>query len=306
MKIELTESQVKKSHPEQYKELTTQMVGKGCDREKFNWSYDYAVRLGGPQPTTLQQALDEADQKYGVSLMVREGQKRSSVGLDVLPEVFTDMVRDSWDREIQKIKKENKFVRNMDRILKMAGKKGSAKNNSPNPPSVMRGLDFMNHVANLATTQPQQFPTLEDIKTHRESVYNDRLSMADGTQIVMYSPKHQNSDEWGFVTIPIKLATRRLKDTKQEGNRFIEDGGMYHTIYDNRCFFNGHLRMVDKAEAAQEGTEFTGWKRTKQYRLTAEEIKSEIGGKIFVNGGVNMGGLQRSMGSGFASFGIGM
>ena len=306
MKIKLTEKQVKESHPQEFEDLKSKMTKKNCDPEKFNWCYDYCIVLSGPQPTTLQEALDGADKKYGISLTVSEGRKRSSVRIDKTPEVFLDMIRSSWQQKVDEHNAEDRFVDNMDRVLKLAGKSGSAKNNEPKSPGVINGLDIFKHMADLASTPPRQFPTLDDIKTHANDEYQKRLSMADGTQIVKYSPAHKESDEWGFIFIPIKLATRRLKDDNNQGNRFIEDckTNTYYTINNNSCFFEGFLNGVDKAMNAKEGSEFTGWKRTKQYRLTFDEIKSEIGGKIFTDGGVNFGGVQRSMGSGFRSFGI--
>jgi hypothetical protein len=52
--------------------------------------------------------------------------------------------------------------------------------------------------------------------------------------------------------------------------------------------FCGFLNSIEKAFNAKEGEEFSGWKRTKQYRLTKQEIEKSIKGKIFKNGGIRL------------------
>lgn len=46
----------------------------------------------------------------------------------------------------------------------------------------------------------------------------------------------------------------------------------------------GPLRKSEKARAAGEGQEFRGWKNTKQYRLTKQEIEAITKGNIFTFG----------------------
>ena len=51
--------------------------------------------------------------------------------------------------------------------------------------------------------------------------------------------------------------------------------------------WGGSLQKIDKAFTALEGQNFTGWKRTKQYRLTKNEIDTYLKSKIFKYGGLS-------------------
>lgn len=62
----------------------------------------------------------------------------------------------------------------------------------------------------------------------------------------------------------------------------------HHTAYSidgNKLLWLGYLRGTDKAMAAVPGSEFRGWKNTKQRRLTEEEISNLIKNRVFVYGG---------------------
>jgi hypothetical protein len=121
--------------------------------------------------------------------------------------------------------------------------------------------------------------SLIDIETNKPKLYQEYVDKADGTAIVTYNPRSQKCDSNGFVFHEISMATRRGDEV-----RFIDkDHFINYVIKDGVSYWAGSLRGMDKARAANEGEEFVGWKRTKQYRLTMDEIKSELKGKLFTH-----------------------
>ena len=287
--IEEKPENIQLEYPELYNSVLTKMKTKNVDPTTLKWGYDYCVMIDNSgDPTSLTEAIDNVKTKYGISLVASSGKKRSEELITVageygdIPSVFMKIAQDQWNYINNKNQKENNLVSNLDSILKAVGKKGSAKYTAPQFHGG-NGLDFLNHLNVLSQTTMPVYPELSDIKKVRLDIYQKYIDKADGTVIVFFNPNHNDCDEWGFIIENVLLATKRNDDI-----RFItEDWGLNYTckegILNNESYllWNGSLSGTDKALAAQEGQNFTGWKRTKQYRLTKEEISSYLKDKIF-------------------------
>ena len=92
----------------------------------------------------------------------------------------------------------------------------------------------------------------------------------------VYHPTHPDAKPDGIVEYDILCATTRLTGEDKGLVRFIiNKNGSHWYIGDTVKQYvesTGFLRKIENAFAAPEGTEFRGWNRTRQYRLTKEEI----------------------------------
>lgn len=99
-------------------------------------------------------------------------------------------------------------------------------------------------------------------------------------KLFVYHPTHPNAKSNGIIEYDILCATTRLSGKDKGLVRFItdKDGWYWHIDDVNNQYVEGNcpLRKIEKAFDADEGTEFTGWNKTKQYRLTKDEIKSFV------------------------------
>jgi len=102
------------------------------------------------------------------------------------------------------------------------------------------------------------------------------LDKADGAHLVYVAHN-------GTKVEKILLATKR--DGKV---RIILDDHAAFVIDDNKVYWTGMLSGIDKALAVAPGSEFRGWKRTKQYRLTDSEISELVKGRVFKFGGIGL------------------
>ena len=118
----------------------------------------------------------------------------------------------------------------------------------------------------------------EPKKTLSQKGLEHGMRAADGKTLVIYSPRAKDADSHGLLYEPICLATRRGKDMRIITNTDI---GLAYRIEGDTAFWIGGLSKIDRAIEAAEGTEFRGWKNTKQYRYTASEISDATKGKVF-------------------------
>ena len=99
-------------------------------------------------------------------------------------------------------------------------------------------------------------------------------------KLFVYNPTHPDAKSNGIIEYDILCATTRLTGEDKGLVRFIidEDGWYFHIDDVNNQYVEGGfpLGKIENAFAADEGTEFRGWKNTKQYRLTEDEIKSFV------------------------------
>jgi hypothetical protein len=95
-------------------------------------------------------------------------------------------------------------------------------------------------------------------------------------KFLVYLPWLPEANSDGIVIRDILCATIRLNGNNKGVVRFItgEDGWHWEIDDIHKHYVDGgFLRQPEKVFAAEEGTEFNGWNRSKQYRLTKEEIK---------------------------------
>ena len=99
-------------------------------------------------------------------------------------------------------------------------------------------------------------------------------------KLFVYNPTHPDAKSNGIIEYDILCATTRLTGKEKGLVRFVVNkNGVYFHIDDvDKQYVDGGwpLRKIEKAFDAKEGTEFIGWKNTKQYRLTKDEIKSFV------------------------------
>lgn len=95
-------------------------------------------------------------------------------------------------------------------------------------------------------------------------------------KFLVYQPWLPKANSDGIVISDILCATIRLNGDDKGLVRFIVGMDGWHWYIDDihkQYVEGGCLRQTEKAFAAEEGTVFNGWNRSKQYRLTKEEIK---------------------------------
>lgn len=289
MEIKDSIKNIKKEYPDLYKSIIEKMKIKQVDTNKLEWYYSYCMMIdNSPDPTNLQDIINNYKTKFGISLEAKSGRKIESRLIKQngitgnIPSIFLKMAHDSWDKINKENIKEKKLISNLDSVLKSVGKKGSAKNNKSKF-KIGNGMDLLIYLNRIIKTKEPKYPTIKDIKNIRPDIYQNQLIKANGQNLVVYNPNNkEDCDEWGFYVIPVLLATQRNKE-----DRFIYDAiGFYYIIKDNILYYGGCLSGIDKALNANEGEKFVGWKRTKQYRLTKNEIELKIKSKIFKDGGV--------------------
>ena len=117
-----------------------------------------------------------------------------------------------------------------------------------------------------------------------EKVYSkeEALKLSDGTRLVIYRGVLANGGDC-FSVDKILFGTRRGKINRIT----IDDLDITFALDEDRVVLVGSLsqKTVAPALATSEGQEFRGWKRTKQYRLTKDEIAELVAGKIFNGSG---------------------
>lgn len=271
------------------------------------WSYEYGMRLRNTvsNTTKLEDVLKTAGEDYSICVSAKIGRSTSSSRVNGLPQVFIDMVTDRFNEDNKETALKNLFNQNMDAVLCDVGKSGSSVNNTPKTPSVMMGTDFLSHIRNIQTIQQPTFPTLEDMLSVRPDII-DRYKniMSDGTKLVVFNPSGKITDEWGFSINDISASINLIKTGEI---RFIIKDDFCHSFYEidgeHACFI-GFPHNIKKILEKEEGSKFNGWDRTKQYRYTKEEISNMVKGKIF-KFRMDLGGISRSMGSGFLALSIG-
>lgn len=140
----------------------------------------------------------------------------------------------------------------------------------------------------LQEPDQQSTPKLTDLSEETVAHYR---SLASRNQLVMFNPKGTEVDSNGMVVYPVVLATVRLSEP--DTVRIVVDEADLELAYavtkgSDAIFWMGQLSGTDKAKAAVPGSEFRGWKRTKQYRLSDEELDDLIAGRIFIFGGLDL------------------
>jgi len=99
-------------------------------------------------------------------------------------------------------------------------------------------------------------------------------------KLFIYHPTHPDAKSNGIIEYDILCATTRLSGKDKGLVRFVtgKDGWYWHIDDVNNQYVDGGgmLSKIENAFAADEGTEFRGWNKTKQYRLTGDEIKSFV------------------------------
>ncbi len=287
--------EIKALFPEQHRKIEEAMAKKGIATADIQWEYDWCVRIGNPNmncsdwksmpvpkdPETLQEFEDEIKDRYGVSLIGKSGRKRNAERVDIkhsMPKMFKDIAASNHQELTKRTNKDSAKTSNLDSVLKAVGKSGSSA-----PIKTPSGGGIFGMIASNIASQSIVYPTLDDIRSARPDIAQKYENMADGTKLVVFNPQATDSDEWGFSTMDIKLATRRDNQTRV----IVDEKGLCasnYVIFGDTAKWNGNLRGIEKAIAASEGSEFRGWKNTKQYRYSKDEIKTITGRKIYTFG----------------------
>lgn len=299
MEHKLEESFVQEHHSELYKAMLEQAKKK--DMKDGEWTYQWGVLLdNAPEPETKKEFIDDFKRRYGISLEYKAGRKciseliytreggRDGKALE-FPKYFEDLAIAAYERSQEKINLEDNQASNYDAILKSNGYKKGFKRKKEEPFRVGNGIQMLQHIMRQAQNKPQRYPTLEELENSHPEIIEKYSKMADGTQLVIFSPEHGDADEWGFTFHNVTVATKRLKPTRnhvsQTHPRFHDETGMVDVLVDNKTMFAGNI-TTHYALKVKPGEEFSGWRRTKQYRYSQAEIDEMIKGKIFESGGV--------------------
>lgn len=116
--------------------------------------------------------------------------------------------------------------------------------------------------------------------------------LADGTNLV-YHNQVEGCDKNGFHNEKIVYANCRLIGKEANQVRIVTNDSELFSAYKivmnpseapDELMFYGFLLGVssEKALAAEPGSEYAGWKRSKCYRLTVEQISDLVKDKIFI------------------------
>ena len=123
----------------------------------------------------------------------------------------------------------------------------------------------------------QDYPVLNELLSIKEvSIFVDE--QANGNNLILYNPKISISNKYGILVYDIKFAIGL------EGKVMLsvdEDSFSSYTIDGDKALFIGFLKDGKKAFKTKEGESFVGWNRKRKYRLTKNEIRDIVKGKIF-------------------------
>jgi len=285
MFITETEAAIKSEFPNEYSQIVNELSKKGASPSDIEWGYDFGMRIGGPEPVLNNEsdAIEHAKSIYGISIKGSFGKNKKTIFIDNnvhFPTTFVNNAVDNFKNMCAVKNTEKNRIANLDSILKAVGKKGTSEDKNQKMPAVMNGAQMMQFMMQkkVAIT----YPTISDIRKVRPDIYKKYETLADGSKLVTFAPRHAECDEWGFIIEPVLLVTKRNNELRY----VTEKSGMHYIIENGATLFAGALSSIDKAFAAAEGSEFVGWKKTKQYKLTKQEISNEIKGKIFESGGI--------------------
>lgn len=125
---------------------------------------------------------------------------------------------------------------------------------------------------------------------------------------MLFQPLHQKSDKYGFNVYPLKGVYKRIND---KTTILVGDNLDIYIISDDGNFaiwmMSSDFSEIEKMKNAQAGTNFTGSRRRKCYKLSDAEVSQLIGNKILSDGGVdiipNNIGIE-DLGGGLISFGF--
>lgn len=277
--------EIKILYPDQYSSIISAMAKKGVRESEITWNYSWGIMMGNfdcsslaipKSPETLKEITEDVKKRYTVCIEGICGRKRNSELIDI-KEYTPDFIKEIINSRFNKIEAEKNYkttkAENLDSILKAVGKSGTSN------PKEKKGTGVFGFFSYY--TKDPVYPTLEDIKIARPDIYQKYIDEADGTNLIIYNPRANDCDVWGFNKMFVELATRR-----DDNVRLITPvqglSSLNYLLNGDSVIWNGTLSKIEKAKAAAEGTNFKGWKNTNQYRFTREEIKDMIGGKIFL------------------------
>lgn len=278
MNLKITEQVAKSENPTEYANIIKNKKFK--DITNGDWSYNFGVMIGGIIDLKSEQDfIDHYQKTHIISLAYSSGRKSVAEKIEKLPLTFINMAKDEYIKKINDVNIKQTMINNFASVHQ---KMGSTFNYSEPPKSagVMNGLEMMNHLVDLQKWQSPNYPDLSEIEQYFPEVIEKYKKLATGDVIIIFNPAHKLCDEWGFVFNKINLATKRDNVV-----RFVDDCSAYIIENDHATWIGG-LASLDKAKNATEGTDFVGWKRTKQYRLTKTEISNILKGNIYKDGGI--------------------
>jgi len=255
----VSEKEVKEQHPEEYTRLYNMMKKKKRNLNNLTWYYDEFINLTELDITEKIEDIieDMKSSNFLIYLVVSEKKSKSQETLSKFPQLLIDEAIKNYNKKVSHEKKEIEFSKNMQEVISKLNLKDS-------------DLDRFG------------YPKFEHIKEAFPDVYRKYQSLSNGNVLIKFYPRHKEKDEWGFCSYNIILATKRLEE---DGVRFIYDDivtGSYITLHGDEGASNrGYLKMIEKAFSVKDGENFIGWNRTKQYRLTRDEISNIIKGRVF-------------------------
>lgn len=126
---------------------------------------------------------------------------------------------------------------------------------------------------------PFSFPT-------NYSIIKQKYLPANDCHLTVYGSHFKCKDN--VLLLSIELATVRLKEpnivrlvtNSKTGEHWLVDKSNNEEPY--LTYMGGFLSNVDLALSSPEGSEFYGWRRIKQYRLTKEEIMALVHTKLYL------------------------
>ena len=142
-------------------------------------------------------------------------------------------------------------------------------------------FEILKSAASWEEAKPFLRAQLEPIPTP-QAIAHGTLK-ADGITLVTYRPYAPNADSNGLVYDTVIAAAMRYTG-KRPGNMRLITGGInfaYELVGNDKAGLLGVLGRTDLILAAPEGSNFKGWKGTRQYKYTMSEISAAIKSKVF-------------------------
>lgn len=298
---ELSKEYVQKHHPQEYNKIKEKLDKKGVDINEGSFYYSYVLALSNDlikeDPQTKKDFIDHYKKKMGISLVFKDGKRTLDELIyrgeddNFFPQYFIDWAIESYkEKQKEQLFKENQFS-NYDAILKENGiKEGFNPPQKEEPMGVMNGVELIEKMLFQQPKPKPRYPTKEELINAFPKIYKHyKYEKSDGNNLVIFDPASPDADEWGFVIKNVLLATKRVNSNGTVHTLYpritLKDGFFYALIYDQVCFMGFH-RHYEKALNAQPGSYFKGFKNSKQYRYTQDEIDNMIKNKIFHLGNI--------------------
>ena len=181
--------------------------------------------------------------------------------------------------------------------------------NGPRMIKTVNALDMINDMMMNSLKEPATIPDPEDIRKARPDIYAEYVKLATDNTLVIFQPEHLESDKHGFI---IHKLVGAYKQIKNDQIILVGDKLNVYNLSEDKKYVIWKFRQegleTERMKNAQPGTDFSGVRKRKCYRLSDAEVGQLVDGLILLDGGVDIAPTQRGtindLGGGLFSIGF--